>query len=40
MLISPKQNDPHQALLNMGFVYDCFKLLYVYLNDGDKVREC
>ena len=40
MLISPKQNDPHQVLLNMCFAYDCFKLLYVYLNDGDKFWEC
>ena len=23
-----------------GVLRDCFKLLYVYLNEGDKVREC
>ena len=21
-------------------LYDCFKLIYDYLNEGDKVREC
>ena len=21
-------------------LYDCFKLIYAYLNEGDKVREC
>ena len=23
-----------------GVLYDCFILMYVYLNEGDKVREC
>ena len=23
-----------------GVLYDCFKLIYLYLNEGDKVREC
>ena len=23
-----------------GVLYDCFKLIYAYLNEGDKVREC
>ena len=31
MLISPKQNR---------VLYDCFKLFYVYLNEGDKVCKC
>ena len=22
-----------------GILYDCFKLIYAYLNEGDKVRE-
>ena len=40
MLISPEQNDSHQILLNRGILYDCFKLIYAYLNEGDKVCEC
>ena len=39
MLISSEQNYPHQILLNRGF-YDCFKLIYAYLNEGNKVCEC
>ena len=23
-----------------GVLYDCFKLMYAYLNEGDKVCEC
>ena len=23
-----------------GVLHDCFKLIYAYLNEGDKVREC
>ena len=23
-----------------GVLYDCFKLIYVYLNEGNKVHEC
>ena len=23
-----------------GVLYDCFKLIYAYLNEGDKVHEC
>ena len=23
-----------------GYLYDCFKLIYTYLNKGDKVYEC
>ena len=23
-----------------GILYDCFKLIYAYLNEGDKGREC
>ena len=23
-----------------GVLYDCFKLIYEYLNEGDEVREC
>ena len=40
MLISSEQNDPHQILLNRGFVWFCFKLIYACLNEGDKIREC
>ena len=32
MLISSEQNYPH--------LYHCFKLIYTYLNEGDKVCEC
>ena len=39
MLITSEQNRPHQILLNRS-LYDCFKLIYMYLNEGDKVREC
>ena len=39
MLISSEQNYPHQILLNRDF-YDCFKLIYAYLNEGNKVFEC
>ena len=38
MIISSEQNDPYQILLNRGFL--CFKLIYVYLNEGDKFCEC
>ena len=38
MLISSEENDPHQILLTRVF-YDCFKLIYAYLKEGDKVRE-
>ena len=23
-----------------GVLYDCFKLIYMYLNEGDKIFEC
>ena len=39
MLVSSEQNDPHQSFLT-GVLYDCFKLMYVYLNEGDEVRKC
>ena len=39
MLISFEQKDLHQIFLSRVF-YDCFKLVYAYSNEGDKVREC
>ena len=39
MLISSEQNDPHQILFNMGFIW----LLQTYIrvfNERDKVLEC
>ena len=39
MLISSEQNNSHQILLNR-VLYDRFKLIYAYLNEGDKVRKC
>ena len=36
MLISSEQNNSHQILLNR-VLYDRFKLIYAYLNEGDKV---
>ena len=39
MLISSEQNDPHKSFLTR-VLNDCFKLIYAYLNEGDKVREC
>ena len=39
MLISSEKNYPHQILLNR-VLYDCFNLIYAYLNEGDKVCEC
>ena len=37
--MSSEQNYPHQILLNGG-LYDCFKLLYAYWNEGEKICEC
>ena len=39
MLISFEQKDLHQIFLNR-VLYDCFKLVHAYSNEGDKVREC
>ena len=36
MVISSEQSCPHQT----GVLYHCFKLMYAYLNEGDKVCEC
>ena len=26
--------------ISTGALYDCFELIYTYLNEGDRVREC
>ena len=39
MFISSEENILIKSFLP-GVLYDCFKLIYVYLNEGDKVREC
>ena len=28
------------SLIKSFILYDCFKLIYAYLNEGNKVREC
>ena len=38
MLISSEQNYAHQILHR--YLYDCFKLIYAYLNEGDKICVC
>ena len=39
MLITSQQNDPHQIFITR-VLYDRFKLVYAYLSEGEKVREC
>ena len=39
MPITSEQNYPHQVLLNR-YMYDRFKLIYAYLNEGGKFPEC
>ena len=42
MHISPEKIDPRQVLLK-GLLDDCsncFRIIYAYLNEGDKVCEC
>ena len=39
MLISSKKIILIKSFLT-GVLYDCFKLIYAYLNEGDKVCEC
>ena len=39
MFIISEQNKPHQIYLNK-VLYDCFELIYAYLNEGDKDGEC
>ena len=40
MLRSSEKTDPHQNLLNRGFVWLFQTCLYAYLNEGEKVRKC
>ena len=39
MMITFKQNGPHKSFPTKAS-YDRSKLRYMYLNEGDKIREC
>ena len=39
MLISVSKIIPIKSFLT-GVLYDCFKLIYAYLTEGDKIFEC